>query len=208
MLCPLCGKGRGRIISTKTRRLIECGGCRLVFSDPADKLPPDKLRERYLLHQNSIEDKGYCDFLYQAIHLTKPYLTPGSRGLDFGCGPNPTLSKLVEKEGFVMADYDPIFFDTPMSPPYDFIFSTECFEHFDEPKREISKIVKLLRLGGILTVMTELWDGGTDFDRWHYTSDPTHVSFYAAETLVYIAETFGLKQLTSDGKRVFVFVDN
>ncbi len=188
--------------------MFRCVRCRLIFSDPADKLSPDKIRERYLLHQNGIEDKGYCEFLSRAIDLAAPFLTSGGRGLDYGCGPTPTLSKLLQARGHSVTDYDPLFFDTPLAGSYDFIFSTECFEHFDEPKHEISKIVKLLKPGGMLTVMTELWDARTDFDSWHYTSDPTHVSFYAKETLAYITETFGLKQLASDGKRVFVFVDN
>lgn len=208
MLCPLCGDDQSKLFSARKRRLTKCIQCHLVFSDPADRSSPDKLRERYLLHQNSIEDKGYCEFLSRAIDLAMPFLPSGARGLDYGCGPTPTLSKLLQARGYSVTDYDPLFFGATLAGPYDFIFSTECFEHFDEPKHEITKIVKLLKPGGVLTIMTELWDAGTDFDSWHYTSDPTHVSFYAKETLATIAETFSLKQLASDGKRVFVFVDN
>ena len=206
MNCSLCGTTPPkRVIQAQQRLLYECGRCRLISAGPADKLSHHELRERYLLHENSIENKGYCDFLNQAIRLAKPHLTPGSKGLDFGCGPGPTLSQLVEAEGFNMTDYDPIFFDNVLSPPYDFIFSTECFEHFEEPKKDIARVVGLLREGGILALMTELWDDSKDFKKWRYASEPTHVSFYAKETMDYICQTFGLEALEDDGKRVFIF---
>lgn len=190
------------------RQLHQCGHCKLVFAPSSPRLSQKELRERYLLHENSIENKGYCDFLYQVIRLAKPYLTPGSKGLDFGCGPGPTLSKLVRVEGFEVTDYDPIFFDSPLSPPYDFIFSTECFEHFEEPRKDISRVVSLLREGGALALMTELWSDSNDFKKWPYAADPTHVSFYSKETLEYICGSFGLRQVEGDGKRVFVFKKN
>lgn len=69
------------------------------------------------------------------------------------------LSRLLEGHGFTMTDYDSVFFDVPLTEPYDFIFSTECFEHFEEP---------------VLEIMTEL------------RTDPTHVSFYSEKTLDYL----------------------
>lgn len=205
MNCPLCTTDVKKIVEAGSRRLHECRHCRLVFAEPAARLTPHELRKRYLLHENTIENKGYCDFLDQVIRLAKPHLTPGSQGLDFGCGPGPTLSKLIRADGFVMTDYDPIFFDRPLIPPYDFIFSTECFEHFEEPKKDITHVTSLLREGGVLALMTELWDNSKDFKKWPYAADLTHVSFYSRETMTYISQTFDLAPLTDDGKRVFIF---
>ena len=89
------------------------------------------------MHDNKIEDRAYCTFLTRSITAAKPFLTAGSRGLDYGCGHGPVLSRLLEAEGFVMTDYDPLFFDVPLAKSYDFIFSTECFEHFEDPLRDI-----------------------------------------------------------------------
>jgi hypothetical protein len=56
--------------------------------------------------------------------------------------------------------------------------------------------------------MTELWNEKTDFDTWYYAADPTHVSFYAQETLDHVCRMFGLRPLAGDGKRVFIFSKN
>ena len=188
--------------------LLQCDRCGLVFVRPEDRLSPETSKERYLLHDNRIEDRAYCTFLTRSITTAKPFLTPGSRGLDYGCGHGPVLSRLLEAEGFAMTDYDPIFFDVPLEKSYDFIFSTECFEHFEDPKQDIGKVLARLRPGGILAIMTELWDDGTDFKDWYYASDPTHISFYSKKTLAYICENFGIRQIAGDGKRVFVFQKN
>ncbi len=204
--CTLCGLPTPRaLLSRDRRRHFECASCGLVFAARAERLPRSECERRYLQHENGIENAGYCDFLNRAVNRAAPFLPPGSKGLDYGCGPGPTLSKLLAALGHSMTDYDPIFFDRPLEPPYDFVFSTECFEHFEEPALEIAKIVALLRPGGVLAIMTDLWNASTDFGKWHYATDPTHVSFYSAETLSYVERTFGLERLASDEQRVFVF---
>ncbi len=207
-MCPLCGAAPRRRFSARTRALSECGLCRLVYADKSEFLSPERLKERYLFHENSIENDGYRAFLSRVIDAARPHWRPGARGLDFGCGPGPVLSTLAGREGLVMTDYDPIFHDVPLDPPYDIIFSTECFEHFEEPARDIARVAALLREGGLLCIMTEAWNETTDFGSWYYAADPTHVSFYSRETFDHVCRTFGLKWLTGDGKRVFIFSKN
>jgi len=62
---------------------------------------------------------------------------------------------LIDK-GYLCEDCDPLFFENPLNKKYDYIFSTEVFEHFFEPQKEIKKIYDLLRPGGYLVVMTVL----------------------------------------------------
>lgn len=204
--CSLCGTAPEKTLSSKGRKLYHCGNCGLVYVETSARPSPEESRKRYLLHENGIEHAGYCDFLNRAVHAAAPFLTTGSRGLDFGCGPSPTLSKLLEAEGFLMTDYDPLFFDQPLAPSYDFIFSTECFEHFEAPKQDIARVTSRLRPGGVLTIMTELWDNGTDFEKWYYAADPTHISFYSTETLAFICKVFRFQPIAGDGKRVFTFL--
>jgi hypothetical protein len=205
VICPLCGTQSGKKHFSRKRTLHECPKCHLIVAERSELLTRDEQKARYLTHENGIEHEGYREFLGRVIDASRPYLKPGTRGLDYGCGPAPTLSILVEREGLVMSNYDPIFFNTSLVGPFDIIFSTECFEHFEEPAVDIEKITTLLAADGILAIMTELWDEMTDFITWYYPTDPTHVSFYARKTMSYIAERFGLQPLAGDGRRVFVF---
>jgi hypothetical protein len=50
----------------------------------------------------------------------------------------------------------------------------------------------MLRPGGILAVMTSLWNERTDFASWYYRLDPTHVVFFHEETFRRLAGDLGL----------------
>jgi len=208
IICPLCAEQTNERVRTRDRSLHACEACGLLFADPADRLSLQEQKERYLLHDNRIEDRDYCNFLSRPVRAAKPFLVPGSKGLDYGCGHGPVLSRLLEAEGFTMTDYDPLFFNVELEPSYDFIFSTECFEHFEEPAREILKVLERLKSGGVLTVMTELWSEATDLGDWYYATDPTHVSFYSERTLDRLCGLFGMTRIAGDGRRVFVFRKN
>jgi SAM-dependent methyltransferase len=206
--CPLCAGRTDKRVRTRDRSLYACGACGLLFADAADRLSQEEQKKRYLLHDNRIEDRDYCNFLSRPVRAAMPFLVPGSKGLDYGCGHGPVLSRLLEAQGFTMTDYDPLFFDVELEPSYDFIFSTECFEHFEEPAREIPKVLERLKPGGVLTVMTELWSEATDLADWYYATDPTHVSFYSEKTLDRLCGLFGMTRIAGDGRRVFVFRKN
>lgn len=164
--------------------------------------------ERYRQHNNGIQYEGYVTFLNKAIHPALKYLKPDMKGLDYGCGPEPTLSLLLKQEGYTCDDYDPFFFpDLDQNKQYDFIFATECFEHFFFPARDLQKINELLKDDGILVIMTELWQDIEKFKTWHYAKDATHVSFYHQRTFHYIAGKYGLTPLVADN-RVIIFQKN
>jgi SAM-dependent methyltransferase len=182
-----------------------CPACRLIFVDPREHLPLEQERTRYQLHQNSGADAGYVRFLEQVLQPLLPRLTPAMRGLDYGCGPHPVLVQLLRQRGLHCEGYDPLFADHPLQPPYDFILSTECFEHFRTPQRDIARICALLVPGGWLGIMTELWTSLDRFATWAYTRDRTHVVFYHLHTLHWIAARFGLELLWQDGCRVALF---
>ena len=92
-------------------------------------------KARYDLHENSPADKGYRNFLCRMFIALEPHLKPGSSGLDFGCGPAPTLSLIFEDSGHSMETYDH-FYDKKMTvfdKEYDFITTTEVVEHLHHP---------------------------------------------------------------------------
>jgi SAM-dependent methyltransferase len=206
--CPLClshqhsPKGHKPVAGADRRNYWLCGHCALIFADPQHHLSADAARTHYATHQNHIENAGYVAFLNRVLTPALPFLAPGMRGLDYGCGPGPVLGQLVRRHGLACDDYDPLFANRPLTPPYDFIFSTETWEHFREPAATITHLVSLLAPGGLLGVMTERWVTPEQFATWYYTRDPTHVVFYHAETFGWIFGRFRLHPVWDDGSRV------
>lgn len=204
--CPLCAATTTLSLLPEhdSRRYWHCAGCALIHVDPACHLGPQQERDYYGLHQNSIDDAGYVDWLHQIIDPLRGHLRAGARGLDFGCGPDPTLSILMRRHGHVCEDYDPLFHPRPPRPPYDFVLATECFEHFHRPRQEIERIHGLLAPDGLLGIMTERWTSLEAFARWHYTRDPTHVVFYHADSFDWICRHWGFETVETDARRVMI----
>lgn len=204
--CRLCHNENGlsRVKGQDKRDYWLCPECQIILVDQKHLLNREQEKVRYSAHQNSINDKGYVDFLYQVITPALRFVPKGAKCLDYGCGPGPTLSALLAKEGFVCDDYDPFFRDVGLAPPYDAVFSTETFEHFHHPAEDIAKITGLLRKDGHLVVMTEMWKTLEYFRSWHYTNDKTHVAFYHRSTFDYIAREFGFNIMHTDGERVVI----
>ncbi|MDF1762939.1 MAG: methyltransferase domain-containing protein [Oleibacter sp.] len=209
--CPLCDTTQGLEIlpAANGKAYFSCSQCYLAFLHPDHYLTREQERSFYATHNNSIEDLGYVQYLQQ---LTTPLLTLLPRqnrhqlhALDYGCGPGPTLHTLLENEGIRCDNFDPLFADHPITPPYDIITATECFEHFHRPADELEKITGLLNEQGFLAVMTNRWKDPAQFFNWHYTRDPTHVVFMHDKTIAFIAKRFRLAPVWQDEKRVVIF---
>ena len=203
--CPLCYREETKHLvhqTRKGRRYWLCPDCRLIFVDPTAR--PDRQREHdiYRQHSNSPAHSGYVALLQRIIEPALPFLNPSMHGLDYGCGPGPTLSVLLKEAGLRCAIYDPMFFPEWPSGPFDFIFATECFEHFHTPAREIKRLNSLLNPGGYLFVMTDLWHESLELRTWNYLTDPTHVSFFHLDTFTHICHEYGFKLMNCDGKRI------
>jgi SAM-dependent methyltransferase len=175
--------------------------------DPAHHLPPDQEKARYLLHENSLDNKGYVEMLEGFIaQAVLPYKTSG-KALDFGCGPRPVLAELLRRRGFIVDTYDLYFEAGPVleGQTYDVITATEVFEHLKEPMATLEMLVGLLRPGGIIAIMTLLHRQDIEaFKNWWYPSDPTHVAFYCEKTLGLMARKAGLEFARCDGKNICV----
>lgn len=174
------------------RHFYRCHSCDLIFLIPSERLSTKDELGRYQLHQNDDQDPGYRAFLNQLAKPLIERLSAPKEGLDYGCGPGPTLSKMLEKKGFKMSVYDPYFFadEASLKQSYDFITCTETVEHFYFPGKEFEKINQLLRPGGWLGILTQWVHTERNFDKWHYPKDPTHVSFYSMETMRWIARKY------------------
>ncbi len=205
--CPLCLRG-GHISdmsATGERLFYFCSHCYLIFTDPKEHLPLIEQRSFYDKHENHITDDGYVAFLDRLLGPMSQYLQKGMAGLDYGCGPGPVISQLLDRKGILCDNYDPIYYDRCLAGPYDFITATECFEHFTHPATEMARICQLILPGGVLGIMTELWHTAEQFEDWYYLKDPTHIVFYHKKTIGYIARCFCMDLLWTDDKRVVVF---
>lgn len=150
-------------------------------------------RRIYDLHQNDDGDVRYRGFLDRLAAPLVERLSPGMRGLDYGCGPGPVLARMLVERGFAMNVYDPLYADdrSALAQRYDFITCSEVAEHFHQPGNDFTRLASLLEARGWLAVMTELLTPDRDFALWHYPRDPTHVCFYSARTFEWLAAHHG-----------------
>ena len=205
MECPLCDNIESKTFAANGTKYHCCPDCGLILTDSENLLGSDEEKKRYSFHQNTIDDSGYVAFLNRVIEPTLELLPQNASGLDYGCGPNPVLAKIVENNGFKCEYYDPFFFPRQFDgEKYDFVFATECFEHFFQPQNELRRISNLLKQHGLLSIMTEIHNESTDFQQWYYKNDPTHVCFYSEKSFDYICKTFNFRKIYTDNKRVFI----
>ncbi len=156
----------------------------MVFVAAHDHISRIDERAQYDLHTNSPSDLAYRAFLNRLAEPLKQRLSPFSRGLDFGSGPGPTLSLMLEESGHSMRLYDSHYAadKSVLSGSYDFITATEVVEHLSAPGAELQRLWDLLVPGGWLAVMTKLVIDRARFSDWHYRRDPTHISFFCRYT--------------------------
>lgn len=194
-VCPLCSSGGTYFFHRDTssrhsnREYWRCRICALVFVPSGFHLARDAEKAQYDLHQNNPSDEGYRRFLNRLCDPLAARLEFGSRGLDFGSGPGPTLSVMLEERGHAMALYDPFYAPDSkvLAQQYDFVTCTEVVEHFACPAMEFATLWRLVKPGGWLGIMTKLMGECSDFAAWHYKNDPTHIVFYSRKTFFWLA---------------------
>ncbi|MBC7428616.1 MAG: class I SAM-dependent methyltransferase [Bacteriovorax sp.] len=185
-----------------------CPNCALIFKNPGKFWSDEQDIVRYTTHNNNSEDSGYVEFLRKIIPPLKLFLPKKFNALDFGCGPGPTLSLLLEEEGGMVENYDPIFFpDAHLLVPetYDVVTSTEVVEHFKTPKQDWDLLTGLVKDSGLLAVMTLFYSEEIDFKSWWYKNDATHVVFYQKKTIDYLTAEYNLEVLYTDNKSIVIF---
>jgi len=188
--CPLCSTDSNEVVYAESlnRRYFKCNYCFSWFLSTKERLSLIQEKVRYSEHQNDPKDVRYRDFLSQVSKPLIQKLEPGAEGLDYGCGPGPTLHLMMSEAGFPTVAYDPIFrSETSTKGPFDFITCTEVAEHFFSPLEEFSALVSRLKPQGILAIMTDMVQEETDFVRWYYIKDPSHSFFYSKMTFDFIA---------------------
>lgn len=194
MACPLCTNKKTEFYcQDKQRNYHQCPQCQLVFVPPQHHLDHDAEKKVYDLHQNSPRDTGYRQFLNKLLKPLARKLPIEAKGLDFGCGPGPTIKPMMEELGYQVSNYD-IYYaknSQALKKTYDFITCTEAIEHFVTPRKELLLLHSLLRAGGYMGIMTKRVTTKEAFEKWHYKNDPTHICFFSEHTFRWIGKWLG-----------------
>ncbi len=189
-VCTLCGKGSSPWFGRSAfYDFFQCSECGLLFADPKQHPDPESERERYLTHNNSWESLKYRAYLSRVFDDVRPYFKGLMRILDYGCGKEGVLPRMLREMGFEAEGYDPVF-DMGVSTPlkeWDGIIVCETMEHFREPGKEIKRIKESLSEKGVLALKTGFYDNEVDLSEWWYARDFTHLAFYNRSTIEYIA---------------------
>lgn len=195
-ICRLCSSQSTLFYEDKKRKYYRCCVCDLIFVPSTFFLSDAKEKAEYDLHQNNMDDMGYRKFLMRSITPVVDFFSSCSNkpvGLDFGCGPCPLLSSILSSDPyfFTMSVYDLFYFpdEAPLKQEnhFDFITMTEVVEHLKDPLEVITRLWKLLKIGGILVIMTKRAVGTVErFKNWHYIRDPTHITFFSEDCFCWL----------------------
>ncbi|MGY3571101.1 class I SAM-dependent methyltransferase [Vibrio paucivorans] len=189
--CPLCHNPTvTHYHSDKRRDYLQCDNCELVFVDPSQRLEANEEKAHYDLHENDPSDMGYRKFLSRIADPITERIQPNSHGLDFGCGPGPTLSLMLQERGHDIELYDIYYHPNQVvfEKTYDFMTATEVIEHLYEPDKVWQQWLNLVKPGGWIGLMTKMVIDKEAFATWHYKNDVTHVIFFSRRTFQYLAE--------------------
>jgi SAM-dependent methyltransferase len=196
--CPLCGEPDSvPFFESKSRKLerdyLLCGGCALVWVPRSQQLSTAAEKARYDLHQNDPADLGYRRHLQRLTAPLVAALAEGATGIDFGSGPCPVLQTMLVEAGLSTDIYDPYYAPdaSVLRKRFDFIVATEVVEHLRAPGVELDRLYQRLEPNGILALMTQLRSPKRNFADWHYKNDPTHIAFFAVESLQWLATRWG-----------------
>lgn len=207
--CKICGSDDLEKIETDNNYYF-CNNCEAIFIDSTEIVDPDAEKERYQGHDNNHQNEGYVKMFKEFIEdLLEPNIDFEAVNdvLDFGCGPGPVLADLLRDKNFEVDQYDPYFFPKKIfkNKKYDLITSTEVFEHFSDPIKEMELLTSHLKKGSYLAVMTSFHQGPENFDDWWYKWDPTHIVFYNEITFNEIASSFNLEIVHTDFEKYILF---
>lgn len=209
-ICKVCGSKTKEVYDEQMNSFYYyCSNCEFISKDENSLLSITEEKKRYNFHNNSIEDIKYVNYFKNFLDLYVLKYVKGKEGLDFGSGPSPVLSMILEREyNFKMDIYD--LFYAPkkvyIEKKYDLITCTEVIEHLKNPLEYFNLFKKHLKKSGILAIMTSFHPKNIEnFHTWYYKKDSTHISFFTKKTMQIISKKSGLNLLFTDNKKHSIF---
>jgi len=211
--CKVCNAKTTLIEDVKKKLFYyRCMDCGFVYLDDSHRVNSMEEKRKYDQHNNSLENEGYVQMFEDFIELSiAPYLANIKKVLDFGSGPEPVFSKLLERRGLEVEIYDLYYSPQKVyeGNRYDLITSTEVFEHLSKPLETLELLVAHLNSNGYIVLMTKFPPKEDKaFLDWWYRRDPTHISFFTPKSFEVMAEKVGLKVLKTINENIIVFQKN
>ena len=208
MNCLVCDTVTDRFVDRKSSILYyQCKSCECIFKSPDVHKDFAEQKERYDLHENSNESKGYKAYFQGFIDFIFPLSIWPKRTLDFGCGESTLLANMLRDKGIECDSYDPIYHPgiAYNSKKYELITLVEVIEHLHEPREIFLELIALLEEGGYLAIRTEFLPSSiSDFLKWYYILDPTHVVFFSEKTFEALCEDNGCTIIKCDNKNMIL----
>jgi len=189
--CPLCLSDLAHwFYSDRLRDYFQCPDCQLISVPATQFLNPSDEKARYDYHENSPHDPEYRKFLDRLYEPLRHRLIGQKSGLDFGSGPGPTLSVMLEEIGHTVSLYDPFYASDAhaLKIQYDFVTASEVLEHVRKPRETLDTLWGCVRPGGLLGIMTKQFQNLNMFGKWAYKNDDTHIHFYSRQTFEWLKD--------------------
>lgn len=156
--CPLCGTEKALFYHyghETDRFYYKCGHCSLIFVPRTSYLSEADEASRYELHDNDIRQPGYRAFLNRVVEPLVEALTASQTewdeadsadmkaiarlGVDFGCGPGPSISIMMKDLGYDVINYDPQFYPHPDMDP---TITTEPIKKGEKKQEQVMETEK------------------------------------------------------------------
>jgi 2-polyprenyl-3-methyl-5-hydroxy-6-metoxy-1,4-benzoquinol methylase len=221
VFCKVCGRETAFVAKNKRRPFYRCMACELISVPPKYWLSVDDEKARYDLHDNTVSNGGYVKFLSEAADVVDAAIKvrhhPQTKVLDFGCGRDAVLCRLLWERGVDCYGYDPLYGDGVMPAPqaqgigdvgeseqFDIIILCEVIEHLRDIMGELKRVCGMLRGGGVIIVRTRLYGDPDDFPDWWYAQDLTHINFFNSESISVIAGMVGKEVVLTGYEDIFV----
>lgn len=216
--CKCCKSQIKSQFCVKNKMYHYCDFCKSVFLDNEFLLSEQNQLDRYLLHNNTLENIGYKKYLQKFLDEVMSVAELKNHFyLDYGSGPNPCLVELVKEKypNFSSIEGWDLYFTKDFSPKenfYSLITCLEVAEHFENPEESFKHINSLLKKGGFLAIQTQLFVSESEFEKtekkfatWWYKEDTTHVTFYSKEGLIACCTNAGLEFVQQIDKNLLIF---
>jgi len=202
--CPLCNSKADTFYNYNKRHFFKCNTCAGIFLDKKLWLTKEEEIARYKTHNNDVEDKNYQQFVAPITTAVLKDFTVKHKGLDFGAGTGPVISKVLGDHNFQIVQYDPFFhnYKNLLDKNYNYIVCCEVMEHFYYPKKEFDLLKKIMLPHARLYCMTVLFDESMNFHNWYYKNDPSHVFIYQFKTIYWIKENFKFSDVTINDRLI------
>lgn len=205
MQCKVCRNECKRFYEKRIKSDFHyCASCQFFFKDEVQLVDESEELRLYSQHNNSLDNSGYVAMFEDFLDKTLSRCDGVKEVLDFGSGPTPVLSYLMQDRGYSVDIYDKFFAPTKVyeNRIYDAITSTEVIEHIKEPLEVMHFFHKHLKEGGYLCLMTNFHQNSIEaFCTWWYCLDRTHISFFNPHTFEVLAKKVGFRVLYYDSKK-------